>query len=316
MNPILLLAPGGVPHVSWLDGGSVFGAGCGAGRTDLASSTGVTATGAPVACVSDDGDVVAWPAADGLVHAARAVDGGWRALGAIAEAGDRVLGGADLLAVVTRTGSRVFRHSAAGMFVALAPIDGPGPETITRMLGDVPGLGWVQDGVVHLARLERGGWKLTAPVPGAPLAVPRTLAAWTLDHPEEHTDHLAYLGIDGRIHELWARPDGVWSHGVLVRRRHAPVGRPAGGSSRIGQHVVVRARDGVLHRAQRPGLGWSELEGVSPGGDSSIPGAMAMRAHGDGRAWVACGVGGGFHVFERCELGWRSLDGAWGQRPS
>lgn len=89
------------------------------------------------------------------------------------------------------------------------------------------------------------------------------LTGWTFDEIENGaTQHLAYTGIDGHVHELWNAFHG-WNNNDLTLATGAPLayGVPSGYAvenlNENSEHVILRATTNLLYEAGNRGQGWN-----------------------------------------------------------
>jgi hypothetical protein len=118
---------------------------------------------------------------------------------------------------------------------------------------------------------------------GGPPAAGKPMGyAWESDN----TQHVLYLGKDGRVNELWQRENKKWEYGgainVMVNAPNA-VGSPFGYAweSDDTQHILYRAADNQIHELwQRKGKPWEH-----GGAISQITGATLAAGDPVGYAW-------------------------------
>ncbi|MGB2921459.1 MAG: hypothetical protein WA944_19830 [Mycobacterium sp.] len=114
----------------------------------------------------------------------------------------------------------------------------------------------------HLYELwsDQDGWHLTdlTAVTGTPAPVPATLAGYMFD--AQGTQHVYFVGIDGKLYELFSQPDG-WQRSDLSSQTGAPT--PAKNplaayafEAQQTQHVVYQGADGQLYELWWDSSGW------------------------------------------------------------
>ena len=175
-----------------------------------------------------------------------------------------------------------------------------------------------QDHHVHEFVVGMGGrWEhadLTT-LAGAPPASSRFITGYAW--PESSTKQVAYLSMDGHIHELWVQPEGRWQHADVSAITGAPPARlvTAGYSWSEGhsKQVVFIGDDGHIHELYvEMGGQWRHVD-LTAITAAPLPGSRFMVGYGfkEGRSKQVAYVSQDGHIHEMyMEIGksWEHAD--------